>query len=59
MVQWFKRFWFIEQDGSKDVFLHHSAIQSEELKLLTEGDRVTFDVVEGQKGPDAENVVKH
>ena len=60
-VKWFndsKGFGFIEQDGGKDVFVHHSAIQSEGFKSLSEGDRVTFDVVEGQKGPAAANVVK-
>ena len=59
-VKWFnesKGFGFIEQDGGKDVFVHHSAIQSEGFRTLQEGDRVSFDVVEGQKGPAAENVV--
>jgi len=59
-VKWFnesKGFGFIEQDGGKDVFVHHSAIQSDGFRTLQEGDRVSFDVVEGQKGPAAENVV--
>jgi CspA family cold shock protein len=62
-VKWFndsKGFGFISlEDGSKDVFVHHSAIQSDdEYKSLNEGDRVQFDVVQGEKGPAAENVTR-
>ena len=58
---WFndaKGFGFIEQEGGKDVFVHHSAIQSDGFKSLQEGERVSFDVVDGAKGPSAANVVK-
>ena len=61
-VKWFndsKGFGFIEQeDGAKDLFVHHSAIQGEGFKSLAEGDRVSFDVAQGAKGPAAENVRK-
>jgi len=58
-VKWFndsKGFGFIAQDGGNDVFVHHSAIQAEGFKSLDEGARVSFDVVDGPKGPAAANV---
>ena len=60
-VKWFnasKGFGFIEQDSGDDVFVHHSAIQGEGYKSLDEGQRVSFDLVDGEKGPAAGNVVK-
>jgi CspA family cold shock protein len=60
-VKWFndsKGYGFIQQDGGPDVFVHFSAIQGDGFKSLAEGDRVAFDVIEGQKGPQAANVSK-
>jgi len=60
-VKWFnseKGFGFIEVPGENDVFVHFSAIQSEGFKTLEEGQKVEFEIVEGQRGPQAENVVK-
>ena len=53
-----KGFGFIERAGGDDVFVHHSAIQGEGFKTLEEGQAVEFEVVQGQKGPAAENVTK-
>jgi CspA family cold shock protein len=59
-VKWFddaKGFGFIQpEDGSKDVFVHFSAIQGDGFRSLTEGQQVEFTVTQGQKGPQAENV---
>ncbi|MCS7459102.1 cold-shock protein [Paenibacillus doosanensis] len=60
-VKWFnaeKGFGFIEVEGGKDVFVHFSAITGEGYKSLDEGQRVQFNVVQGNRGPQAENVVK-
>ncbi len=61
-VKWFnpeKGFGFItRENGEKDVFVHHSAIQGSGFRTLNDGERVEFDVVQGQKGPAAENVVR-
>ena len=59
-VKWFndsKGFGFIEQEGGPDVFVHFSAIKADGFKSLNEGQRVQFTVTQGQKGPQAENVV--
>ncbi len=58
-VKWFngdKGFGFITSEEGNDVFVHYSQIQKDGYKTLAEGERVTFDVVEGAKGPQAENV---
>ncbi|ORJ62930.1 cold-shock protein [Geothermobacter hydrogeniphilus] len=61
VVKWFndaKGFGFIAQEGGPDVFVHFSSIQADGFKSLAEGDRVSFDITEGQKGPQAANVAK-
>mgnify|MGYP001574354060 CR=1 FL=1 len=60
-VKWFndqKGYGFIAQDGGPDVFVHHSAIMGDGFKSLKEGERVEFEVVQGEKGPKAQNVKK-
>ncbi len=61
-VKWFneaKGYGFIEPDGGgRDVFVHYSAIQGEGYKTLSEGQAVEFDVIQGEKGPQASNVLK-
>ncbi len=60
-VKWFndaKGFGFIEQDGGSDVFVHYSAIQMDGFKTLKQGQDVEFEVKDGEKGPQATNVMK-
>ena len=60
-VKWFsnvKGYGFIEQEGGQDVFVHYASIQGEGYKTLEEGDVVTFEIIQGDKGPQASNVVK-
>jgi CspA family cold shock protein len=61
IVKWFnetKGYGFIVRERGPDVFVHHASIVAEGFRTLSEGDRVSFDVVEGPKGPQAINVVK-
>ncbi len=61
IVKWFsdqKGYGFIEQENGDDLFVHHSEILGSGFKSLSEGDRVTFDIGEGKKGPAAQNVTK-
>lgn len=60
-VKWYndeKGYGFIVRENGADVFVHHASINAEGFRTLAEGDRVSFDVVEGRKGPEAKNVVK-
>jgi CspA family cold shock protein len=60
-VKWFnekKGFGFITQDSGSDVFVHYSAIKGDGFKTLAEGDKVTFEVTDGPKGPQASNVMR-
>jgi CspA family cold shock protein len=60
-VKWFnnaKGYGFIEREDGGDVFVHYSAIKADGYKTLNQGDRVEFEVADGQKGPQASNVVK-
>lgn len=60
-VKWFndsKGFGFISRENGPDVFVHHTAIQGEGFRSLAENQEVEFEVVQGQKGPQAQNVVK-
>lgn len=59
VVKWFnssKGYGFIEQEDGPDVFVHHSGINASGFRSLNEGDRVTFEIVQGPKGPSAANV---
>ena len=59
-VKWFndsKGYGFIEQEGGQDVFVHHTAVQMEGFKTLKEGQKVSMEVSQGDKGPQAENVI--
>lgn len=60
-VKWFndaKGFGFIEQEGGPDVFVHFTAIEMDGFKTLAEGEQVAFNIIQGPKGPQAQNVVR-
>lgn len=60
-VKWFndsKGYGFIEQEGGRDIFVHYTAIQGDGFKSLAEGQKVEFEIIEGNKGPQATKVVK-
>ncbi len=60
-VKWFdekKGYGFIENDDGGDIFVHHTGIQGSGFKTLSDGDRVSFDIEQGDKGPKAVNVIK-
>jgi len=60
-IKWFsnkKGYGFVEQEGGKDLFVHHSAINMTGFKSLEKGDKVSFDVAESDRGPEAKNVTK-
>lgn len=62
IVKWFnaeKGYGFIQQENGEDIFVHYSAIQEEGFKTLEEGQEVTFEIVEGERGPQAANVTKN
>ena len=61
IVKWFsdkKGYGFIERESGKDLFVHYTAISMQGFKTLAQGDRVTFDIEESERGPEAKNVVK-
>ena len=61
IVKWFdekKGYGFIENDEGGDIFVHHTGIQGSGFKTLSDGDRVSFDIEQGDKGPKAVNVIK-
>lgn len=62
IVKWFnaeKGYGFIQQENGEDIFVHYSAIQEEGFKTLEEGQEVSFEIVEGERGPQAANVTKN
>ena len=60
-MKWFnetKGYGFIQQDGGPDIFVHYSAIKADGFRTLNEGDKVSFEIVDGERGPKAANVEK-